>query len=93
MKFKKEILTEGVYLVSTENGRQKKKITKEDLQHLAKTHDKMRQNGLNIPAPLAHAENEIPTKVKQEIDVYQVMGSNILANQRAFQEAKKRGFK
>ena len=34
MKFKKEILTEGVYLVSTENGRQKKKITKEDLQQL-----------------------------------------------------------
>ena len=39
------------------------------------------------------AKEGLPTKVKQEIDVYQVMGSNILANQRAFQEAKKRGFK
>tara|TARA_Y100001963_G_scaffold16775_1_gene20693 strand:+ start:6030 stop:12737 length:6708 start_codon:yes stop_codon:yes gene_type:complete len=39
------------------------------------------------------AKEGLPTNVRQKIDTYQAVGSNILANQRAFEEAKKRGFK
>ena len=39
------------------------------------------------------AKEGLPDNVRQKIDTYQAVGSNILANQRAFEEAKKRGFK
>ena len=68
MKFKKPILSEGVYLVSTEKGREEKIITQKELDHWANTHKKMRTKGLNIPAPLAHNEKEVPTKIKLGAD-------------------------
>ncbi len=35
----------------------------------------------------------LPDKVQRKINTYQTVGSNIIANQKAFNEAKKRGFK
>tara|TARA_B100000749_G_C18434666_1_gene469504 strand:+ start:684 stop:2039 length:1356 start_codon:yes stop_codon:yes gene_type:complete len=69
MKLKKPIVSEGVYLVSTDTGERKTEIiTTEHLTNWAKTHAAMKQKGLSLPAPLAHSSDSIPIKIKEGSD-------------------------
>lgn len=47
----------------------------------------------NFTTMIDMVKEGLPDKVQRKINTYQTVGSNILANQKAFQEAKERGFK
>lgn len=56
-RFAKEILSQGTYEVSTQQGRRKVDITVEDLEKYAETGTKMLKSGIKISAPWKHITN------------------------------------
>jgi hypothetical protein len=66
-KFKKPIVSAGVFLVGNGNGgRHTESITTKRLQHWANEFNRMRANGVLVPAPWNHNPNSLPV----------VMGNN-----------------
>jgi len=62
-KFKKEILTEGLYVTGDGNGgRQVSFVPKKRIKHWADQHAEMVKAGIRVPAPELHAEDEDPNK-------------------------------
>ena len=62
-KFTKPIVTEGYYLVSRPDGsRAKEYVSKKRIAAWADNHTKMVSDGLRVPAPVAHSDNERPAK-------------------------------
>jgi hypothetical protein len=63
MKFKKQILTEGLYLVGDgKGGRKATFVTKDRINHWVNQHKAMRNAGLNIPAPEFHDPKAVPSE-------------------------------
>jgi len=61
MKFEKQILTEGLYVVGDgKGGRKVELITSDRLKHWADQHKKMIQAGLDVTAPAIHNPKAIP---------------------------------
>ena len=59
MKFTKQILRPGTYVVrSPDGGRSEVKITPDRLRRYSDTFYKMRANGLKVPAPWRHDKSE-----------------------------------
>ena len=68
MKFKKEILTEGLYVTGDgKGGRQVSFIPQKRIAHWASQHAKMVEAGLKVPAPELHSEGENPNKYQTEV--------------------------
>lgn len=60
-KFKKPIVSAGVFLVGNDQGgRHTEVLTKDRLHHWAKTFGVMKKNGVRIPAPWAHSKDALP---------------------------------
>ncbi len=67
MKFVKEILSEGPYLVSTPSGPKEKQITAEDIRNYAETGAAMLKAGIKIPAPWMHViDGKMPLPLSAE---------------------------
>jgi len=63
MKLKKRILTSGFHFVGDKKGGRKAVyISPSRINHWVSQHNKMREKGLNIPAPEYHATEENPNK-------------------------------
>ena len=62
MRFKKPIVTTGVYTVPGDVPR-KVTINKDRLDHWASQFDKMKDTGINIPAPWNHSKDSVPMSV------------------------------
>ena len=63
MRFKKPLVSAGLYTVPTSDGSRKVAIDPERLAHWTSQFNKMKEKGISVPAPWAHSKDSLPIQM------------------------------